>query len=254
MIRALVFDLGHTLWDIEPLDPAELEAAYDEAHAALCAARGAVGLPSPEELRHAVSDILHEYAETYFAAGPALEQPPTHWFVETAWRRLGLELQEALLREITPGLFGRERVACDGVAEVLGELSAAGYRIGCVTNTLASDGAIRDALREAGVLDLMQSIVVSSEEGFRKPHPALFEKAMREMGAAPAESAFVGDSPYHDIGGAKACGMKAVLTTQYARRPWIEGVPEPDAVIQHLRELRAVLESGFARNARTRTA
>ena len=52
---------------------------------------------------------------------------------------------------------------------------------------------------------------------------------------------FVGDSPLHDIGGAQAAGMRTVLTRQYVTRP-TEGLPIPDATIDHLRELREVIK------------
>jgi len=81
-----------------------------------------------------------------------------------------------------------------------------------------------------------------TDEGWRKPHASLFEKALRETGAAPNEAVFVGDSPLHDIGGAKAVGMWAVLTQQYVARPYEGFDPQPDAVITHVRELQAVIQ------------
>ena len=92
-----------------------------------------------------------------------------------------------------------------------------------------------------GFAGLMRSMVVSAEEGWRKPHPSLFQKAMRELGVAPAESIFVGDSPWHDIAGAHGAGMRAVLTRQYVARPYSDADPQPDAVIDHVRELPGVI-------------
>jgi putative hydrolase of the HAD superfamily len=87
---------------------------------------------------------------------------------------------------------------------------------------------------------LMRSVVVSSELGWRKPHGSLFETALRELAAAPHESVFVGDSPWHDIEGAQNAGMRAVLTRQYATRP-TGGFAAPDATIDHVGELREVI-------------
>ena len=113
--------------------------------------------------------------------------------------------------------------------------------LGCVTNTLADGGAIRAMLRRHDIEDLMRAVVVSADEGWRKPHAMLFEKASIELGVAPQETVFVGDSPVHDIAGAKASGMFAVLTQQYKARPYEHFDPQPDAVISHLRELRQVI-------------
>lgn len=87
----------------------------------------------------------------------------------------------------------------------------------------------------------MGSVVVSAEEGWRKPHRSLFEKAARELEVAPGECVFVGDSPLHDVAGAKAAGMFGVLTQQYVARPSEGFEPAPDAIIGHLRELADVI-------------
>jgi putative hydrolase of the HAD superfamily len=120
------------------------------------------------------------------------------------------------------------------------ELHGAGYALGCITNTLANSAGIRSMLRMHGIEELMRAVVVSADEGWRKPHASLFEKALRDVGVAPHEAIFVGDSPVHDVGGSQDAGMLAVLTRQYVTRP-TEGLPVPDATIDHLRELRDVI-------------
>ncbi len=242
--RAVIFDLGHTLWDIEPAGVEVLDDAYSAMHARLRDRLGRDDLPPPADLRRAVTAALEADAETYFMNGAVLEQPPTHHWTGRGFHSLGLDLEEELLAEMTPILFGTEidrLVVHTGTMEALHALHEAGFLLGCVTNTLADDATIRTMLRNHGVLDLMRSVVVSSDEGYRKPHPSLFEKAMREIGVSAEESVFVGDSPYHDVAGAKAIGMRAVLTTQYATRPLVEGAPAPDATITHLRNLAAVI-------------
>jgi len=241
-IRAIIFDLGHTLWDIGP-DRGALQRAYDEMRATLCERLGRDDLPEAAAFRRAVRDALHAASETYFTSAARVDQPPTHTWVAEACGALGVELEDLLLREITPPLFATEidNLVChDGTLEAVRDLRDAGYALGCVTNTLADAGAIRAMLRLHGFDGLMRSVVVSSEEGWRKPHPSLFEKALRELSVAPHEAVFVGDSPLHDVGGASAVGMRTVLTRQYAARP-TDGFDPPDATIDHLRELRAVI-------------
>lgn len=244
MIRAVIFDLGHTVWDIKPHGGGLLEAAYAAMRRTLCDRLGRADLPEAEAFQHAVSDALKADRETYFELGQVLEQPPTHHWVDRGCRALGVELDQRVLTEITPPLFATEidRLVCaDGTREAILELHARGSRLGCVTNTLADTATIHEMLRRHGLLDVMRSIVVSSAEGWRKPHPSLFEKALRELDAGPGEAVFVGDSVYHDIAGAKACGMRAVLTRQYVTRPHVAGCPEPDAIMGHVRELPEVI-------------
>jgi HAD superfamily hydrolase (TIGR01662 family) len=246
VIRAVIFDLGHTLWDIAPGDEQTLDTAYAAMREMLCERLARGDLPGAEAIRRAVADALREDREAYFENGAELRQPPTHTWVDRGCRAVGLTVDEELLRELTPPLFATEtdRLICaDGTADALTGLRDRGYALGCVTNTLADAPSIRAMLARHNLLDLMASIVVSSEEGWRKPHASLFEKALREVGAEPGEAVFVGDSPYHDICGAKAVGMRAILTRQYVSRPQGSFSPPPDAIIHHLSDLPAALAS-----------
>ena len=221
-IRAVVFDLGHTLWDITP-QPEALERAYIEMRAELARRLDRNDLPEASAFQRAVRDVLHDAAKTYFMDGPELREPPPHGWIDAGCRRLGLEIDEALLREITPPLFATEidgLVVSEGTLEAVIALDVAGLRLGCITNTLADTAFIRDVLRRHGIEDVMRSVVVSTEEGWRKPHASLFDKALRDLDVQPAEAVFVGDSPVHDVGGAKAVGMFAVLTHQYVQRAY----------------------------------
>lgn len=243
MIHAVIFDLGHTIWDIGPDTTGALDAAYDAARELLCRRLARDDVPSAPAIKQAVTKALFDDLPGP-GFGEPLEQPPTHTWVHRGCRSLGLDLEEALLREITGALFATEidRLAVgDGTVEALRALEAGGLRLGCVTNTLASQQAIEAMLDRHDIRELMGTVVVSAEEGYRKPHASLFEKAMRELRVTPQEAVFVGDSPYHDIGGAKAAGMRAAITRQYVARPWVDGVPPADYEIEHLRELAGLL-------------
>ena len=242
-IRAVIFDLGHTLWDIGPHSGA-LERAYAGMRATLAQRLRRDDLPEADAFQAAVRDALFAASETYFTTSTRTDQPPSWTWVDDGCRSLGLSLDQDLLREITPPLFATEvdaLICTEGTREGVEALAAAGYRLGCVTNTLADGAAIRQMLRNHGMDQLMGAVVVSADEGYRKPHALLFEKAMRDLGALPGESVFVGDSPLHDIAGAKAAGMYGVLTHQYADRPYEGFAPQPDAVIDHVRELPGVI-------------
>ncbi len=243
MIRAVIFDLGHTLWDILPDDAGALDAAYRDVHATLVARVGA-GIPEPRAFRDAVAAALREDADTYFMAGHILEQPPTHIWVERGCLALDLHLDESLLREITIPLFATEidRLAVmPGTVKAVKGLKRDGLALGCVTNTLTDQATIELMIEKYGFGGLFDTVIVSTEQGYRKPHPSLFEAAARNLQVTHTEALFVGDSPYHDIAGAKAVGMYAAQTRQYATRPLVDGIPEPDAVIDHLSELPEVV-------------
>jgi HAD superfamily hydrolase (TIGR01509 family) len=82
------------------------------------------------------------------------------------------------------------------------------YAIAVISN---ADGKIDAVLRRCGILDCFASITDSGIVGLEKPHPAIFESALREMKAPPAESLYVGDLYSVDYVGATKAGMQAVL-------------------------------------------
>ena len=82
------------------------------------------------------------------------------------------------------------------------------YAIAVISN---ADGKIDAVLRRCGIADCFESITDSGIVGHEKPHPAIFEAALREMKAEPAESLYVGDVYSVDYVGARNAGMQAIL-------------------------------------------
>jgi HAD superfamily hydrolase (TIGR01662 family) len=82
------------------------------------------------------------------------------------------------------------------------------YAIAVISN---ADGKIDAVLQRCGIVDCFQSITDSGHVGHEKPHPAIFETALREMKADGADSLYVGDVYSVDYVGARRAGMQAVL-------------------------------------------
>lgn len=74
-----------------------------------------------------------------------------------------------------------------------------------------SDGQIKDVLERCGIAGCFRCITDSGTVGCEKPDPAIFQAALREMQAEPAESLYVGDVFSIDFVGARKAGMEAVL-------------------------------------------
>ena len=97
-----------------------------------------------------------------------------------------------------------------GVQPVLERLRNEGRRLGIVT---AKRRATVDLAFGVLPLERYFDAVVTSELTERhKPDPEPVLVALEELGAMPAEAAFVGDSPY-DIGAGKAAGVFAIAVT-----------------------------------------
>jgi putative hydrolase of the HAD superfamily len=73
-----------------------------------------------------------------------------------------------------------------------------------------------------GLAELLDFAVFSSEVGKRKPHPAIFERALEALDVTPAETLFVGDRLYEDVRGAADLGMRTVQAV------WFRADENPD--------------------------
>ena len=111
--------------------------------------------------------------------------------------------------------------------------------MGLVSNLSLRAALVREDLERLRLAPFLQAMVFSSEIGFRKPDPRIFQAALERLGAGPAGTVFVGDRLLDDVNGAHAVGMRAVQTRQFRQ----ETDPDvtPDAVIDHLTELPGVL-------------
>jgi HAD superfamily hydrolase (TIGR01662 family) len=123
----------------------------------------------------------------------------------------------------------------EDVVEVLRELHGRGLKIGVISNSHRCMTSFQSHFELEG---LLSAAVVAAEHGFMKPHPSIFETALRQAATEPSESVMVGDSVAHDVEGARRLGMRAVLLT---RGSSVEECPPGVPIIHSLRELPPLL-------------
>jgi len=113
------------------------------------------------------------------------------------------------------------------------------FRLGLISNFDHPPTAYR-ILRDFGIHDLFDVILISAEVPWRKPHREIFLRALARLDVSPREALFVGDTFEVDILGAKSIGMDAAwLNRQGGDVP--DDVVDPDYVIARLDELAPVL-------------
>jgi putative hydrolase of the HAD superfamily len=82
------------------------------------------------------------------------------------------------------------------------------------------------------IRSLVDSLVISSEVGFRKPHPAFYAAARAGLGLLPEQILWVGDDPENDVRGPNRVGFRGLLLDRHGNRA--EGLP-------HIPDLNALL-------------
>lgn len=175
--------------------------------------------------RHGVELETSRYDEARDAAVLNLKRHPELLHDETIWH--------AFTEEIFLGMGGTPELAAECATEieeawavsenfelyedalpVLADLRRYDLKLGLVSN------GIRDlhAFVAHHQLDV-DAIVDSRSHGRVKPHPTIFQAALRSLEVEPREAAMVGDSPEDDIEGARSLGMRAVLVDRENRYP-----------------------------------
>lgn len=164
-------------------------------------------VPSPELLR-SIECRTKTAFDALLQQGGAADHGFWYMFYSYLFEELGL--QQDGLRDT---LVAATRISANwgairpGTREILHRIGKR-YRIGVISN---SDGKIAALLERYQIADCFLNITDSGLVGHEKPHPAIFQAALRTMGVAPEESLYVGDLYSVDYLGATGVGMQAML-------------------------------------------
>src|SRR5580658_7020419 len=115
------------------------------------------------------------------------------------------------------------------------------YRLGLLSNFDDSQTGW-EIMEDTGVKDKFEAIIISADLKLRKPNPKIFARMLAMLDLAARDVLFVGDTPHHDVGGAKAVGMSAAWISRHAL-PLPQDVAQPDYIIRDLAELPDLLQS-----------
>lgn len=94
------------------------------------------------------------------------------------------------------------------VLRVLDELRFI-YRIGIISD--AQPCFALPEIQAVGLDGYFDPVVISADDGFRKPDPRLFSKALDLMKLKPSQVIYVGNDMYRDIYGANRVGIKTIF-------------------------------------------
>lgn len=210
-MAVLFFDLDGTLIDSGPIIVASMKHAArsvlgrDVDEALLTAAIGGPGLVA--QMRSLDPDRVDELVDAYRE-----HNEPLHEELEAFWE----------------------------VVEVLPRLRSQGRRLGIVTAKRRA--TVRLAFDRLPGLEENFEVLVGAEDTERhKPDPDPLLEALARLGAGPAETAYVGDSPF-DVRAARAAGIFSVAVAWGGiHGEHVLAAEEPDAFVRHAEELLDVL-------------
>jgi putative hydrolase of the HAD superfamily len=102
--------------------------------------------------------------------------------------------------------------------------------------------ALHQALDDFGIRQAFETVVVSVEVGWCKPHHEIFARAFEQLAIRPEEALFIGDQLYVDVYGALNSGMDVVwIETEHQDWPPVER-PRPTYTVASIGEIIPLLE------------
>ena len=209
MLKNYIFDLGGVLLDIRMKNAYECFVAY--------------GLPPAElEPGGSVYKLMEDYQLGYVTTAEFCQQiaskcaanvfarcaagPTTPHDIEDAWNSICLGVTGRKLQAL------RKLRKMEGVASVslLSNTNELHWEY-CCQNWFNANGYKLE--------DFFDKIFLSQELHLQKPDREIFKTAIRELGASPAETIFLDDSPVNTAAAA-ACGLQTLTVT--ADVDWVE--------------------------------
>ncbi len=218
MLEAVLFDWGETLvhWNWDP-------ALLEQGHAAGLQAIGRAPVPGLTE--RFVSEFLPE-----LDVPGSLEQVDYGTVIRRLFADTGVSADDAELErfiEAEHAFWLPAHELASTTHALLETLQAWGLKLGIVSNAFDPPRLLHGDLEALGITERVDFVVFSSELGVRKPHPAIFERALAALGVDAARALFVGDSLAADIGGAAAVGMHTCQALWFRADDDV-AAPEPD--------------------------
>jgi putative hydrolase of the HAD superfamily len=220
-LEAVLFDWGHTLMDFVWDD-----SFIAEGHRAGLEAIGRDDLPDLDRL----GAHFREHYEPLFWVPGTIEELEYPGLVRRLLGDFDVEVSDDELNrflEAEHAAWGQARQLGAHTHALLDALHDRGLKTGLVSNAFDPGWLLRNDLDRMGLADRLDVAVFSSEVGKRKPHPSIFEAALGGLEVQPEEALFVGDSLYHDVGGASALGMTTMQALWFRADDDERGI-EPD--------------------------
>ena len=226
MIRAVLFDWGGTL---STSNNDDLLGMWRHAAAVLAP-------DDPEPLAQRLLEAEHQWWQERVGDGDGTGSGTTEDIVRSVAAETHLDVAGALAAY--HGAWDARVDHDPACVPVLQGIRARGWRTGLLSNTHWPRDLHEKWLADAGLLDLLDVRVYTSDLAHMKPHREAFLAALGDI--PPEDAVFVGDRPRDDIAGASAAGLRTVLLTGRDVPPYDV---TPDAAIPSLADLPAILDA-----------
>lgn len=219
MIKAVVFDMDHTLFDryatIRAVMPAfcktfDVALSVDDAAALLCKYDKQLNLYGWPMVFNKLK------SKGMFNTAPHFAQYAAFLYEQ----------------------FMKTAIDYPFTIPTLQTLRDAGYKVGMITN---GDNEIQSAkIENLGYTPYFDEILISGDCDWEKPEPEIFIEMAKRLGIAPHEMVYVGDHPVNDVQGARDAGCIGIWVKTYGI--WVDDVAPAEYKVDNISQVPALLE------------
>lgn len=224
-IKALYFDLDHTLWDFEANSAEAFRTLFKEF-----------------DIQLHLDSFLAVYVPNNtlfwkrYREGQIDKETLRYQRLKTVFDALDYPASDALIDEVADAYIQtlpEYNKLFDGAKEILHALKPH-YALHIITNGFKDVQQFK--IQNSGLFPFFDTITDSSSVGKKKPDPDIFTHALKLGQVAPHEAVMIGDSLEADIEGAIKVGMHAVHFMPIEKKS-----PNHYKEIDHLKQLNFLL-------------
>lgn len=234
-IRAVVFDLDHTLFD---------------RYATICvSAKDMIENRSKWFVKklsvQRLTQVWIESEEKYIITD-GWKRMYDYWaekeILSTYENKVPVVTADELFEYIWNCCFFKYAIPYPFTADVLENLRSAGVKIGLITNASGEIGIKRQnaKLKILGLEDKFDEKLISGEIGIHKPDRKIFDVMSKRL-AIPAQNIlYVGDSPINDVDGSRNAGYIPVWVK--IRKAWCDGIKHCEYSVENISQIPQLVD------------
>ncbi len=228
-IKAVLFDLDHTLWDFEANSRQTIAELFDRNRIGLL-----YGVEFPEFI--SVYERINHSMWAAYSIGELSKSSLRKGRFSMTLDHFGIhdeKLAECLAEDYVQE-SPRKTNLFPFVHESLTYLKQK-YKLGLITNGFAEVQMVK--IRQSNLSGYFDPVVISEQVGFKKPDPTIFQHAASLCGIHASSCLMIGDNLDTDIKGALDAGMYALHFDPYS----IHGLNDSFGTIRCLSDLKTLL-------------
>jgi len=220
-IEHIFFDLDHTLWDFDRNSALAFKEVFEKQKIEL----------NIEEFLQVYMPINFKYWELY-RNNSVSKEALRYGRLKDSFDSLRFEAQDSTINLIADNYIEylpNNNHLLEGSLEILEHLSK-NYKLHIITNGF--EEVQHKKMRNSAILEYFDTITTSEDAGVKKPHPLIFEKALKKSGADKSKSVMIGDNLEADIIGANDFGLQVIYLNSKG-----QSIQNQHPQIQKLKEL-----------------